>query len=107
MFWVLELISTGIQSEYNRNEHCILLLVLDIPNLLTVNLYLLNAALCTHVVQGLLIFLVTVAKKPVFLGLKEKATTLVSQASGVYPRDTGMSDVSMSEGTEMRSLPPK
>ena len=41
MFWVLELISTGIQAEYNRNEHCILLLVLDIPNLLTVNLYLL------------------------------------------------------------------
>ena len=109
MFWVLELISTGIQSEYNRNEHCILLLVLDIPNLLTVNLYLLMQLSVhnAHVVQGLLIFLVTVAKKPVFLGLKEKATTLVSQASGVYPRETGMSDVSMSEGTEMRSLPPK
>ena len=106
MFWVLELISTAIQSEYDRNEHCVLLLVLDIPNLLTVNLYLLMQ-LCAPVVQGLLIFLVTVAKKPVFLGLKEKATTLVSQASGVYPRDTGMSDVSMSEGTEMRSLPPK
>ena len=41
MFWVLELISTAIQVEYDRNEHCILLLVLDIPNLLTVNLYLL------------------------------------------------------------------
>ena len=38
VFWVLELISTAIQAEYDRNEHCVLLLVLDLPNLLTVSL---------------------------------------------------------------------
>jgi len=87
VFWITEFISTAIGIEYGDNDTCYAQLALDIPNLLA----------------GFLIFLVTVFKKPVYLGLKRKANDLTSGVWKTQDR-TGISNVYSDSGTEMKAV---
>jgi len=65
VFWVFELISIALTVEYDENDFCYVKFILDTP------------ALCT----GLILFLFTVAKKPVYRGMKQKASGLFTSES--------------------------
>eukprot|EP00092_Neocalanus_flemingeri_P030860 GFUD01033514.1.p1 GENE.GFUD01033514.1~~GFUD01033514.1.p1 ORF type:complete len:712 (+),score=129.88 GFUD01033514.1:89-2224(+) len=64
--WILELVSSAIAAEHGFDETCTVRLCIDMANLLA----------------GVLIFLVIVAKKPVILSLKAKASGITSS---IYP----------------------
>jgi len=84
--WIFELISSGLAAEHGFDETCLWRLALDMSNLLA----------------GILIFLVIVAKKPVLLGLKAKASGFTRS---IYPSQANNS-ISNTKATdiEMKSV---
>ena len=73
--WILVLVTSIITHEKGFKKTCYLIIGLDSVNLFEVGTKLIPVALYCPL-QGFLIFLVIVAKKSVFLSLKEKARSL-------------------------------
>ena len=89
------MISSGVAAEHGFDETCWLRLGLDMSNLLAV-IYEFPYIVDNYsvVLQGILIFVVIVAKKPVMMNLKAKASELTSSIySGQGNSSAGMTRV--------------
>jgi len=82
--WIFELVTSVISHEHGFDESCYIKIGLDAINLFA----------------GILIFLVLVAKKPVMMGLKEKASSWRSSQFNSSVSNTKVTDVEMKSVTD-------
>ena len=93
VFWIFELISAYLGVTFKQEVICPYTFILDAPALCAVRLNEIQRTNDNFLVQGLLLFLFLVAKKPVYMGMKEKASGLFTgESKSTYKTNASNND---------------